>query len=144
MPPIRTRKPRPKAPDVERVPPGAIICRFAVPGRAVPWKPARITSRGSYKPRVVRDWQEAVALHCRMAMVGRKPYGGPVRVVVDIVHTSGIVGDFDNLGKAILDATQGIAILNDKQILSATITKLRGDADGVNLTYYAMNANGEG
>jgi Holliday junction resolvase RusA-like endonuclease len=140
----RTRKPRLKAPEIQRVPPGAIICRFAVPGRAVPWKVPSVTCNGTYKSPALVAWQQVVALHCRLAMVGRKPYGGPVRLVMDIVHTSGIVGDYGNLAKAIEDATQGIAIVNDKQILSATITKFRGDADGVNLTYYAMNANGEG
>lgn len=122
----------------ERIPPGAVICKFTVHGRATPWKPSRVTSRGTYKPRAVRDWQAQVRSVCQASMTGRPAYSGPVRIVVEIRHTSGIVGDWDNLAKSVIDATQGSAITNDRQILAANVTKLRDDHDAVTVTYYAL------
>jgi Holliday junction resolvase RusA-like endonuclease len=123
----------------ERIPPGAVIVKFTVHGKAIPWKPSRVTTNGTYKPKAVRDWQAAVRLTTMAAMGARPVYSGPVRITVDIRHTSGIVGDWDNLSKAIIDATQGIAIANDRQILAASVTKLRDDHDHVTVTYYALD-----
>jgi len=135
----RPREARPRRPKVqgELIPRGGIVCRFTARGRAVPWKPSRVTTNGTYKPKAVRDWQRIVHGAALAAMAGRPAYPGRVRVVLEFWHTSSAVGDWDNLAKAVVDATQGVVIVNDRQIKRAEVAIEQGDEDRVTITYYA-------
>jgi Holliday junction resolvase RusA-like endonuclease len=115
--------------DTERTP-GRVICEGTVPGRAIPWK-SPVTNRDggvvhnrAYK--AYKAWQAHVALHARIAMGRRKPYGGPFRAEVTYyLRPNGRTApDTVNLHKCFLDATQGIVIVNDIEEMQVQAEKV--------------------
>lgn len=109
-------------------------CEFSVPLRAIPWKAATVTRRGgAFKAPSLVAWQDAVALHARLAMAGRSPYDGPVRLEMEFFLTrprrGGVVPDWTNLSKSTEDAIQGIVIENDRQVVGAEVRRVVGSDD---------------
>lgn len=104
-----------------------------LPGRPVPF--ARTRGRGAhrYTPERYRLWKQAVGWHLLRAKV--KPIEGPVAVSmivtpdgVDVdfrpvatTRPKGIRGDLDNYAKAVLDAAQGIAYHDDRQVTAVSV-----------------------
>jgi Holliday junction resolvase RusA-like endonuclease len=75
----------------------------------------------AYKPKAVRDWQEAAAW--RLKLAGGQIWTGPVAVSLALHPKMTIDGhpykkrtDLDNSIKAVLDACQGVVFANDKQV----------------------------
>ena len=87
---------------------------FSVAGRPVPWKVSR---RGTKNPALVA-WQEWIGHQAHMAMAGRRPMEGPVRLrmAFRLNVRPGRVPDLRNLCKAAEDALNGICFVDDTQV----------------------------
>ena len=105
--------------------PGTIIFSLSLQLRAVPWKASQVTKHGTYKPKSLREWQATVAQYARLNWGNREPYGGPVETWCRFEFSNGPMGDADNLGKACVDALQGIVIINDRQVVRNTAERVR-------------------
>lgn len=99
--------------------PGRVIGAGTVPGRATPWKAPKVSRDGGVVPtrdyKRYKDWQAHVALHARVAMGRRRPYGGPFRAEVTYyLRPNGRTApDTVNLHKAFVDALQGVVVVDD-------------------------------
>lgn len=106
----------------------------------------RLTTRGgfarAYTPRKTADYELAVRAACAKAMADTPPLEGPVAVVLDFyiqppkswskrkkaappMHTGR--PDLDNLTKSVLDGMNGVAWLDDGQVVIIRASKQYGD-----------------
>lgn len=124
--------------------------RFFVEGVPVPKARPRVVRRpnGSayaYTPARTREWEELIAWVARQKI--EKPFEGPVRMELTFflprpksskstfpVHRF----DADNLGKSAIDALNGVAIVDDGQIVELVIRKRYGDPPGVKIKIEAL------
>lgn len=122
------------------------VCRFTVEGAPVPKARARVAYKGgvtvSYTPEATRAAQDAISWQAKAAWGQREPLQGPVQLVV-VCYLSippswsaerirqaeqGEIlpirrPDWDNLGKLVSDALNGIAWKDDSQVVQATVGK---------------------
>lgn len=104
------------------------IARFEIPGDPVPKGRPRFSMAGkprTYTPRRTREYEEAVGWAYRSARSGG-PHGGPVVLRIAIRERPGRRGDIDNYAKAILDGLNGIAWIDDDQVVGLTVAVARG------------------
>lgn len=93
----------------------------------------RVASKGKarYKPKWYRDFQEELGYWARLAMKGRPPLKGAVKLFADCYRnlepTSRNYGDWDNHGKAICDSLNGICFIDDRQVLTGQVNLFRGE-----------------
>jgi Holliday junction resolvase RusA-like endonuclease len=119
---------------------------FSVPGDPVPQPRVRVSTVGGFgrayvpKSHAVHAYRQAVALAAKAA--GCQPHPEPVNVVIDFVfgrpkshlRRSGVRAnaprlprcDLDNMAKAVLDALNGIAWVDDSQVSRLVIEKSYG------------------
>lgn len=107
---------------------------------------ARVTRFGTYTPAKTRAYERAVAWQAKVAMQGKTLLQGGLTVTVTAVlpippswskrrqeeARRGLLRptgkpDWDNLGKAVSDALNGIVWKDDAQIVDARIVKVYGD-----------------
>lgn len=118
---------------------GAI--EFTVPGVPVPWARAGSRSGVRFTPAKQRGSMAQVKALCIVAMADRNPIEGPVELTV---HATWIPPaswsrkkreaakwktgrpDVDNLGKLVADALNGVAYLDDAQVVRSTVEKTYG------------------
>lgn len=86
---------------------------FTVQGQAVPAPRARITRKGNYYPGRYEAWRSLVQVAALQH--GRPLWEGPVALDIVAYGAHGLA-DWDNLGKGVSDAIQGILIINDRQV----------------------------
>ena len=118
---------------------------FTVDGTAVGKGRPRVSTIGGrprlYTPAKTVQWERQVAEACRSAMSTWQPSKHPMAVRIDIKvgvpvswskrrQLSALCGDevpgkpdLDNVAKAVLDACNGIAYVDDKQVTRLTVTK---------------------
>lgn len=104
-----------------------------IPGAPVPFARTRGRGAARFTPERYRVWKESVGWHLRRAKV--RPLEGPVAVSM-IVSPEGVTvafepvatgrpkglrGDLDNYAKGILDAAQGIAYADDRQVVAVSV-----------------------
>ena len=90
--------------------------RFEIPGRCVPCpRPRAVRGGRAYYPRRYTDWLEGAQVEALKA--GRVLWEGPVAVSATFSGARSNA-DIDNLLKSVLDAIQGIIIVDDKQVVS--------------------------
>jgi Holliday junction resolvase RusA-like endonuclease len=116
------------------------------------------------KPRVFKSREQTViaktvATYASLAMRGRKPFKGPVRLDVTCVygwpkswsedrrraagaHLKTSVPDGDNLTKAIMDGANGILWEDDAQIATWQGTKVYGLEDKTVIVVHALYEEG--
>ncbi len=118
---------------------------FTIPGEAVGKGRPRMTRAGhAFTPQKTRNAEAHVKLIAGQAMQGRAPIEHPVHVEIAIEclippswprkkHALAVLNvlrpgkpDIDNVVKLILDALNGIALVDDKQVASVTATKRFG------------------
>jgi Holliday junction resolvase RusA-like endonuclease len=123
--------------------------RIVVPGNPVgKGRPRAFQTRGArrtikmHTPEKTRAYEDAVALAGKLAMQGREPLGGPVAMRLDIFmpipaswskakREAALLGgvmpisvpDSSNVLKAVEDALNGIAYIDDSQIIDVWVRK---------------------
>ena len=125
-----------------------------IPGPPAGKERPRFTKWGqAYTPDKTREREEEIALLAKMAMRGRKPFTGPVRVDVTAVFrpplswrkprisqalAGGILPtvkpDRDNIEKLVCDAMNGIVFVDDKQAVCGETCKIYGETSRVIVT----------
>ena len=91
---------------------------FTVHAQAVPAPRARITRKGNYYGERYETWRSLVQVAALQH--GRPMLEGPVMLFIDI-HGARRNADWDNLGKGISDALEGIFYKNDRQVRYARV-----------------------
>ena len=129
---------------------------IAIPGEPVAQARPRIAviagKPRAYDPKASRDWKATAQQHARdqMARAGASVFTGPVRVSISFVFTRPQTTyrkreprgrepkvtkpDADNLAKAVLDALNGVAWLDDRQVYELHLIKLVGAQDEAPIT----------
>ncbi len=106
-----------------------------IPGRAVPKGRPRMSVRGRtaylYTPEATVAYEQAVGLCARQQY--RKPLEGPVELSIRVYVRRGIRGDLDNYVKAISDGLNGVAFVDDRQVvhIDAQILRCRAEDERV-------------
>ena len=107
---------------------------FSIPGKPQPKQRPRVTSHGTYTPKETAEYEKLVWWSCRSVYKG-KPLATPLKMTVRVFvrlpkktvrekgdwHTSR--PDLDNVVKSIKDGLNGIAYLDDSQIVYLVATK---------------------
>ena len=95
-----------------------------------------------YTPKSTADFERSVGWSCKAAMKGQRPFAGPVKIniqfelpapkswlkpkrngVADTRHFATCRPDIDNLTKTVLDACNGVIVLDDSQIIELVAAK---------------------
>ena len=119
--------------------------RMVIEGVPVPKGRPRFGRGHVYTPLKTKNAEALISTVGKKMMAGKKPFTGPVKVdatfMVDVpkswpkkrqgmaindilLPTSARVGDVDNLLKTVTDAINGVVYEDDRQIITATATKL--------------------
>lgn len=95
--------------------------KIEIQARPVPKARPRLGVNGRlYTPRETKEFEELVGWYTRSVV--RNPTEKPVRVHIDIFSKTR--ADIDNIAKAILDGLNGVAFLDDRQVVELKIRKL--------------------
>lgn len=128
---------------------------FTVEGIPIPWQRARQNGRRFFTDPKVAAYKELVAL--RALEAGAKPMEGACLLQVtaimpippswskwkqeeartDRVRPTG-KPDWDNLGKGISDALNGVCWVDDSQVVEASVRKFYGDRPCVEVKVYSL------
>lgn len=104
--------------------------KFTVTTEPVPFKRAMTNGKRRFNDPCYSDFKEYVGAHAKVAMAGRVPFDGAIRIHVDVFTkyepTSLKSGDVDNHLKAAMDALNGICYRDDRQIVDATVNVFKG------------------
>jgi Holliday junction resolvase RusA-like endonuclease len=87
---------------------------FTVHAQPIPAPRARITRRGNFYSKQYDTWRALVQV-AAIAEAGRPLWDGPVSLEVHAYGAHGL-SDWDNIGKGVSDALQGIIYANDRQV----------------------------
>ena len=99
---------------------------------AVPQGRPRFYNKVAVDPPKSRKFKEELALLAKAIMSDAKPFTGKLEVRIFVFRnfpspTNKRYGDIDNLAKGILDALNGVAWIDDSQIVDLTIRKFVTD-----------------
>ncbi len=102
---------------------------FTVPGRCIPTPRPRVSRRGTHYPKRYTDWLDSARVEAYRAC-GRPLWTGPVSVLVSF-YGARPNADIDNLLKSVLDAIQGVIIVDDKQVVQVSAGRVLKDKEPV-------------
>lgn len=106
-------------------------------GRPYAKQSFRYTKQGlHYQTENVKGWQDFVA-SVVMLEYGLPKYAFPLSVRLDFTLVRDLA-DVDNLSKAVLDALQGVAFVNDRQVKELLSTKAVGTPPGVRIRIWRL------
>ena len=110
---------------------------FEVPGRCVPCpRPRAKVGHRAYYPKRYTDWKESAQVEALKA-AGRLLWEGPVELSVWF-YGARANADIDNLLKSVLDAIQGIIIVDDKQVVTVEARKETRESGDSAVTYIEL------
>ena len=113
---------------VEPATPGLIVA-FTIAGYPRPWQPARVAESRAFSLPLMRAWERRVADEARLAMGGRPPVAGPIRLELEFrFRRHGGRGDLTNLIKAAEDGLQGVVFANDRDVAGIAAKVREGEA----------------
>ena len=107
--------------------------KFTAPIEPVPFPRPASNGKRRFNPQRYTDFKEALGFYAKIAMdaEGRAPFTGAIKLYVEvfkkIIPTALKFGDWDNHGKAISDALQGICYTDDKQIVHGEVHLFKGE-----------------
>lgn len=105
--------------------------KFTVATEPVPFKRAMSNGKRRFNDPRYSDFKNVIGLHARVAMQGRAPLSGRIKITVKVftkyAPESLRAGDWDNHGKAISDALNGICFADDRQIVDGRVLLFRGE-----------------
>lgn len=110
-----------------------------IPGRPVAKGRPRFGNGRAYTPDSTRAKEREIAQLAKIAMIGKKPFLGPVAVAVKAWVKGQRTGrpDLDNICKSYCDALNGIVYSDDSQIVDLHIQKFTGSDPQVIVTVEA-------
>lgn len=95
--------------------------KIEIPTKPVPKARPRLGANGRmYTPGETKEFEELIGW-CTRSVV-KKPVEKPVKVNIDVYSKTR--ADIDNIAKAILDGLNGVAFLDDRQVVDLRIRKL--------------------
>ena len=101
--------------------------RIMVPSEPVPAARPRFGGRHCYQPKRNREYRAVVQQAARLAMDGAEPLKGEVSAVIKLYRrfkpAARNYGDCDNHLKALLDALNGTAFEDDRQVVRCLVEK---------------------
>ena len=104
--------------------------KFSVQTEPVPFKRALSNGKRRFNDPRYSDFKYFVGLHARVAMQGRAPFTEPIKITVNVFTKyqpeSLKSGDWDNHGKAVSDALNGICFVDDRQIVEGHVYLHKG------------------
>lgn len=119
---------------------------FVIPGVPMAWARARTNGATHFTAAPQRAYKRATALLAKRAMAGRELFTGPVAIALTAVfeppaswtkkaRAAALAGeavpvvkpDWDNLGKIVSDAMNGVVYKDDAQIFDAHVGKRYGE-----------------
>lgn len=130
---------------------------FVVPGEPGAKQRPRATSIGGharmYTPAQTVRYESLVAMCAGQAMRSGPPLAGPMAIEIEAVHSipaswskkrraAALAGlerpftsrkDWDNIGKIVCDAINGIVWLDDRQVCDGRVIKRYGETPGVHV-----------
>ena len=118
------------------------MIEFTVQGKVQSKQRPRFSNGRVYTPQATKSYEALVGWKCR-EVYKQQPTDKPVTVSLEInlalpKRTKDKVGDWcmknrdlDNVGKVILDGLNGIAYLDDKQVVELNVTKKWNSSDYV-------------
>lgn len=105
---------------------------FFVAGVPVPKARARVVNGHAFTPERTVEWEQTVRQAFNRAYPSHQPYGPDVALSVEIKaempgkgKRARIRSDCDNLAKSCLDALEGLAYTNDRQVVELYVGKRR-------------------
>ena len=105
--------------------------KFSVPTVPVPFKRAMTNGKRRYNDPRYSDFKNVIGLHAKLAMQGQAPLTAPIRITVKVFTKyepdSLRSGDWDNHGKAVSDALNGICFVDDRQIIDGHVLLFKGE-----------------
>lgn len=103
------------------------MIEFVVNVEPLPQPRPRFSCGRCYQPARIIEYKKQVATAAKVAMCGREPVTCAVKMTVKLyrkyARCSRRFGDYDNHGKAVCDACNGVVYADDSQIVSCTIEK---------------------
>ena len=123
------------------------MIEFKLPGEPVAWSRAGRGGNVTFTKPPQAAYMQALGWACKQAMQGRKPFSGPVKLSVHANYLPPASWsnkkaslarqnrwkvskpDLDNLAKIVADALNGIAYIDDNQIVSFEASKSYGFND---------------
>lgn len=118
---------------------------FIVPGPPVAWQRARLAGKQHFTDPRVASFKRVVGTLANAAKAGRPPFSGPVALHIVAVFEvpkswpkcrredalAGLVvptgkPDWDNVGKGVSDALNGIVYADDAQVVDGRVVKRYG------------------
>jgi Holliday junction resolvase RusA-like endonuclease len=106
----------------------------------LPKQRPRINGRRAYTPPRTKAYETQVAWDARIAMQGREPLTGNVKVTLAFARKGKKRADIDNLEKAVMDAMNGIVFEDDQQVVEMHATVHYGaKVPGVHVTVERVN-----
>ena len=110
---------------------GMSTIKFSVPVVPVPFKRVMTNGTRRYNDPRYTNFKNVVGLHARLAMQGQAPLTGAIKLLVKSFTkynpTSLNSGDWDNHGKAISDALNGICFADDRQVIDGHVLIFKGE-----------------
>lgn len=100
---------------------GGDVVRFFVPGNAIPKQSFRYSRTGGYTDPRVTAWQSTIGYFAELN--GVEVRKGKAKVTLFFLLKDRRRRDLDNLSKAVLDALNGIAWVDDTQVVDLHIVK---------------------
>lgn len=101
--------------------------KITIPIDPIPQPRPRFANGRAYQPKRIVDYKERIQLSALKFMAGKLPLEGAIcaRIIFyrKFSPTSRNFGDWDNLGKAVCDALNGICYRDDSQIVACTVEK---------------------
>ena len=92
--------------------------RFVVSGQPVPKQRPCLGGRGQvYTPPKTVQWEQQVGWQCRIAMSHTDPIDGDVSITMCFYRSGRRKVDLDNLVKSVSDGLNGVAYLDDNQVV---------------------------
>lgn len=106
-----------------------MMIEFSVDGQPKPKQRPVFNSRtrSARTPESTKEWEALVGWSCRAAMGVLEPLEGNLAVTLVFRRRGKRRADFDNLCKAVLDAINGIAYVDDGQIVAAVVMVTYGN-----------------
>ncbi len=97
----------------------SVSASFRVNGKPVPKGRPRFVRGRAITPPETRVAERRIATIARSS--GVRPRAGHVQVMIEFYVSTGVRGDIDNLAKLVLDALNGVAWVDDRQVVELDV-----------------------